>query len=229
MRSVYLIIILLFLLNCNPSSSIPEYVKVLENEIQTVIDREIEVVKSYGIDLTKLPKVILEKSVYLIYIDIVSYEIVVTSWEMLDTDERYFFNNLTVENPRNHYEDIIYWYFVAHEMGHYFQSQAGLDTLSPYESEKMANELAVAFLKLNIDDSLRLMNLKKDCEVALSVLTCPTPVGQSDSLFFNSNYLILANSLPNYSYYQYTFILDAISNITNLVFPVLLEDMFGLN
>lgn len=115
------------------------------------------------------------------------------------------------ETTAEFYHLLFNQFLIAHEASHWIQENSeayGSD--SRYYSELEANEMAASYWARTESGQTMLKALAEHLRKGQSRLTNPLPDDVDAAQYFHDNYHQLAQSMNDYGYFQYQFILEAI-------------------
>jgi len=170
------------------------------------------------------PSVDVRNTPYLAYFDHRRSTIVLPHWPTLDAESRAFFLGVagSTDAAGSLFARLLNDDLVAHEMTHWLQRLQRID-LDRYESERDANDLAVAFFRATDGGVDRLAELRVPLSSALEQLRDPTPSGVEVEAFFNVQYGVLAADPCLYGDYPFRFILALLDRSCELEFTALVH------
>lgn len=115
------------------------------------------------------------------------------------------------ETTADFYNLLFNQFLIAHEASHWIQENSAIyGSDSRYDSEREANEMAASYWARTESGQAMLNALAEHVRNGKSRLTNPVPDDVDAAEYFHDNYHQLAQSMNDYGYFQYQFILEAI-------------------
>ncbi|MGE5457224.1 MAG: hypothetical protein ACM3RX_02600 [Methanococcaceae archaeon] len=184
--------------------------EILESDANKIIlDFELFLKKS-GYSLPAVPQVKIQTEPSLIKLDRANNNVIVPYWEDLANDQKEIFKTWRGENAEEFFILMFNWFFIPHELGHYINPM--IHDVNPYQCELEANEVAIAFLKSNSENTGKLDFVKESLAEVLQILPKIDFGDMTEAGYFNANYKKLGSNPNVYGYFQLKFILDILNN-----------------
>ena len=115
----------------------------LESDVKKIINDFDLFMRDMGIEPPYIPTVNIQTGPFLIKWDEPNKGIILPFWDELFDEQKELFKTLRGEYAEEFFISLFNWFFIPHELGHFINPMQ--DSLSPYKSERAANEFAVAF------------------------------------------------------------------------------------
>ena len=210
-----IITLVVTLISCSKSDEdvISSEEQVLRTEIKKIQDNFITELNALGFNTPNVPAIKIENTPSLVFFGGTS--ITVPIWETLNEQNKDLFNDWAETanagfTGEEFFRKTFNWFLVIHELGHYVQ-QVKNTTKDDYGFEVEANEIAIAYWKINNREAL---------DAYITILTqvfATLPVPQNTSrTYFNSNYETIGDNPEVYGYFQFKFIIEAYNVIDSL-------------
>jgi hypothetical protein len=118
------------------------------------------------------------------------------------------------------YEGLFHWFYEPHELTHFVQQERGMVS-DLFGTELLANEMAVAFWRLQPGGQEKLDRLESLVKLAATNIT-PSAGVVYDATYFDENYSTVQTNVDDYGLLQFTQLLDALKRQSSLDFAMLL-------
>ena len=198
--------------------------RAVQKNAETIVNQYVSRLKASGFKPPFVPRVIIENTPQLISYDKADRRITIPAWDGLNADEKKLFDEWAGfagggETGRTLFEELFNWFFIPHELSHYFAGELNSSgNVDNFESEKSANEFAVAFWLTQPGVKSRLDRIARTARNIQQALPNPVPPGQDAKRYFNEHYDELGRNPPAYGYYQLKFVSDALAARKRLKF-----------
>jgi len=159
-----------------------------------------------------IPSAEIATSYALIYWDEAKKSVVLPYWDELYPEQKELFIAWRDDSAEEFFISMFNWFFIPHELGHFILLRDPEYNLTPFESERAANEFAIAFLNSNKENQEKLLFIEKSLHEVLKILPEIDFQNITEEEYFNLNYSKLAGNPNAYGYFQFKFILDILQN-----------------
>lgn len=197
----------------------PMSLSPLQIEINALVRSFIEEIGARDFDTTLKPSVLIFNTPNLIFYSDEDKLVIAPEWETLSDESKNLFNDWAARansdtsdymgesfTGEKYFTETFSWFFVFHELGHYIQ-----DILTTpgdrYFWEAQANDIALAFLKINererLDEYMLLMR------AVIDILPVPADTSR---MYFNNNYEEIGTVPAVYGWFQFYFTLQTYEN-----------------
>ena len=208
----------------SPARLVPVYADTAQLRVgaQQVVNAFVaEVTRARGVPLGTAPTAHVRNTPQLIFFNGQQNQIVVPWWATAAPEMHGVFRSFAGGSDADAeylFRAFFNGFLIAHEAGHWFQSNARQRSATLYESENMANRFAVAFWRTQPNGEALLGELERLAATAFANLQDPTPAGEDPVAYFGANYQALGREPLKYGYYQFRFMRDAIRDRSQLDF-----------
>lgn len=163
-----------------------------------------------------IPSIEISTSYALIYWNEAKNRVVLPYWDKLYPEQKKLFIGWRGENAEEFFISLFNWFFIPHELGHFMLLTNPHNNLTPYESERAANEFAIAFLISKRENQEKIKFIEKSLQEVLDILPIIDFENMTEEEYFNVNYSKLGTNPNAYGYFQFKFILDILKTKDNI-------------
>ena len=132
----------------------------LESDVRIIINDFDRFMKDMGTSPPYVPSVKIQTAPFLIKWDEPNKGLILPFWDELSKEQMELFKIWQGENAEEFFISLFNWFFIPHELGHFMVLNNPNINLTPYESERAANEFAVKFLTSKSENQKKFSTLK---------------------------------------------------------------------